>query len=95
MADVKISTINIPTACEQLGEPGALCFKVQESALKGSRMFRMVVACHSDHSSIHSGHSINADYCSLLSSGCTVPKTFQTDGDNNLCLKLVSKEGNF
>lgn len=42
MVSFKISTINIFIACEQLSEPGELCFNVHESALKSVRMIRMV-----------------------------------------------------
>lgn len=42
MGSVKISTINIPIACEQLSEPGELCFNVWENALKSLRVILMV-----------------------------------------------------
>lgn len=38
MVSVKISTINIPIACEQLSEPGELRFNVQENVLKSVRI---------------------------------------------------------
>lgn len=43
MASVKISTIDIPIAGEQLSEPRALCFNVHESASKSVRMILMLV----------------------------------------------------
>lgn len=61
MVSVKISIINIPIACEQLSEPGELCFNVQENALKSIKNDSYGGGCCCNHSSIHSGHSINVD----------------------------------